>query len=291
MRNRFIKHIIFCSITGIIYYGCSKGGDPTPTPTPTPTPIPTIKTCIISGVSQLNSGSKAEFALSVTYNSSLNPTRFYVFDSSSNTKIFDASLQYVTTDSIRVDQYQYFKLDAGKRVSQFITLSDITDPANADRYRYEYIYDANGYLVTKNLYVNGSATASYNTVYTYTSNLLTKCVMTVAGNASLKVLEATLTYDNNTTATNWMYCFPDGFESIYFTSALNFGTKPSKALSQVITKLYNPVTAAVLDTWTTNYANYSVNSAGYIASGVATGDLQQGMPGFYGKTSFYYQCQ
>jgi hypothetical protein len=183
------------------------------------------------------------------------------------------------------------KLDTSKRVIAFVTRSDLTDPANSDIYRYEYLYNASGYLAIKNLYINGSVNAYYSTNYAYTNNLLTSCIMTspIAGN--LKVLEATLAYDTSTSPKTTIYPFPDGFENYLYAPVLNFGKRPGKALSQVVTKLYNASTAAVLDTWTTSYTGYSLDSNGYLTNGTANGDLQQGMASFYGKTYFTYQCQ
>ena len=111
----------------------------------------------------------------------------------------------------------------------------------------------------------------------------------VSGN--LKILDAALTYDTSTAPKTMIYPFPDGFENYLYTPILNFGNRPAKALSQVVTKLYNSGTGALLDTWTTNYSGYTLDGNGYLTNGTANGDLQQGMASFYGKTYFTYQCQ
>ena len=280
-------------LIGAFYTGCSKGGDPAPAPpTPPPTPpTPTQKTCIISGISQRNSGSKAEFAIQMTYNASLDPTSISVYDSAAGKSLFNASLTYVTTDSIRIDQYQYIRLDASKRVSVLVTKSDMNDVANADNYRYEYVYNGEGYLATKNLFINGSKTPDYVTSYSYSNGLLTGCVMSVGGVPGQKLLESTLTYDASVSPKTMVYAFPDGFENYYYTAALNFGSKPNKALAQVVTKIYNTANATLIDTWTTNYGSYTIDSNGYMTSCNASGDQQQGIAGFYGKTYLSYQCQ
>lgn len=276
----------------ILYCGCSKGGDtPTPSPTPAPTPPPTVKTCIISGISQRNSGAKAEFGLTVLYDNSLNPVKITVYDSAIDTRIFDASLTYASSDSIRIDQYQYMKMDGNKRIILFMTKSDMSDPVNSDNYRYEYVYNSDGYLSAKNLYINGSKLANYSTIYSYTNGLLTGCVMTAVSSGNKKILESTLSYDASLSPKTMLYTFPDAFESYYYTAALNFGIRPSKPLTQVVTKIYNPANGAVLDTWTTNYTGYGIDGNGYLSNGTASGDLQQGMAAFFGKTYFSYQCQ
>ncbi len=294
MTRKYFNICIFFLAGVLLFGGCQKGSDSsaTPTPTPTPTtPTTTVKTCIISGVSQRNSGAKAEFAITVSYDANLSTTKISVYDSASNANIYSTSFTYAAADSIRLDQYEYMKLDANKRVVLFITKSDMSDPVNSDNYRYEYIYNTGGYLITKNLYVNGSAIANYATSYTYTNNLLTSCIMSAPSSGGLKVLDATLTYDVTLSPKTMIYTFPDAFESYYFTAALNFGSRPANPLTRVVTRLYNPGSGALLDTWTTNYSGYTIDANGYLSAGTAAGDLQQGMASFYGKTYFTYQCQ
>ncbi len=274
--------------------GCSKsessgGGTPTPPPPPPPPP-PVALTCITSAISQVNSGLKSESGLTTFYDINLNVIRILVYDSASNIKAFEANFNYITSDSVRIDAYQYLKLDATKRVVLFVTKSDLKSPATADEYKFEYIYNSQGYLVTKNLYINGSKVPNFRTIYTYTNNFLTKCLMTAVSSGNLKILESDLTYDNTVSIKTWIYTFPDAFEGYMYYTALNFGNRPLNPLKQVITKIYN-ANGTILDTWTTNYSGYIVNSNGYLTYGVASGDLQQGIASFYGKTNFYYQCR
>ena len=281
-------------VTALFFIGCSKkdsGGGGTTPPPPPPPPPPTVQTCITSGISQMNSGTKTESGLTAFYDNNSNVTRILIYDSVNNIKRFDANFTYITSDSARIDAYQYIKLDAQKRVVVFVTKSDLTSPATADNYRFEYIYNSQGYLDTKNLFINGSALPNFKTTYTYTNNLLTKCVMTAASSGNLKVLESDLTYNTSLTVKTWIYTFPDAFEGHMYYTVLNFGNRPANPLQQVITKIYTPSTGAVLDTWTTNYNGYVVNTNGYVTYGVANGDLQQGIAAFYGKTNFYYSCK
>lgn len=279
--------------SSLLFATCKKGDTPAPTPpTPNPPPTPPVqKTCYLSGITQSNTGSKPDFALSLTLNASNEATAFVLYDSLGNKKLFEANFVYASSDSIRIDQYQYIKLDANKRVKTLVTLSDISNPSQSDIYRYEYIYNSNGYLATKHQYINNSTTSFYTTNYTYTDNLLTKCLVTVTGNSNQKILESDITYDATATAKNWVYAFPDAFESFLYASSLNFGNKPARPMTQVITKIYNPVNNNVIDTWTTNFSGYSFNTDGYIQSVTANGDLQQGMAIFYGKTQFSYLCK
>ena len=164
------------------------------------------------------------------------------------------------------------------------------NPVTADDHGFEYFYNSQGYLESKNLFINGSKLPNFKTVYTYTNNLLTKCIMTAVSSGNLKVLESDLTYNTSFTIKTWMYTFPDAIEGYMYFTVLNFGTHPTNPLQRVVTKIFNTSTGAILDKWTTNYSGYKVDGNGYLAYGVASGDLQQGMAIFYGKTNFYYQC-
>jgi hypothetical protein len=192
------------------------------------TPGNNNKTCTITAISQVNSGSGAEFSLSAEYNSSYNVTKLIIYDSLNKVKNFEADFNYITKDSIKIDQYQYLILDTSGRVIRFATKSDMSAAKNADNYLFEYTYNAQGYLVTKNLFINSSELPNFSTAY--------------------------------------------------------------NPLKEVTTKIYNPSTGVLLDTWTTTYGKYVIDTNGHILSGEANGDLQQGIASFYGKTNFYYSC-
>jgi hypothetical protein len=291
--NKYInRNAVFAWVFILLILGCGKSGDtPVPTPPTPPTPPTTPKTCIISGISQQNSGSKSEFSLNIQYDGNLNPIKIGVYDSSLNIRLLDANLTYVTSDSVRLDPYQYFKLDASKRVVVFVTKEDMTVPTLSDNYRFEYKYSSDGYLTTKLLYINGSTTPQYTTDYSYSNGLLISCSMTASTAGNKKVLESTLTYDATLSPKTMIYTFPDGFESSVYSAALNYGTRPSKLLTKVVTKIYDPGNSNLLDTWTTNYSGYNIDGNGYVTNGLTTGDQQQGIFLFYGKTNFVYQCK
>ncbi|MBO9684294.1 MAG: hypothetical protein J7502_16785, partial [Flavisolibacter sp.] len=80
-------------------------------------------------------------------------------------------------------------------------------------------------------------------------------------------------------------------EGYPYLTVLNFGKRVANPLSKVVTKLYDPASGSLLDTWSTNYGDYKIDASGYLYYGVASGDLQQGMASFYGKTNFYYSCR
>ncbi|MEO6820874.1 MAG: hypothetical protein ABI204_14165 [Ginsengibacter sp.] len=246
--------------------------------------------CAIATISQVNSSKGAEYSLTATYNGNYDVTRIVIYDSVNKVKNFEAAFNYINNDSVRIDQYQYLILDEKGRVIRFVTKSDLVTPQNSDNYIFEYKYNTKGYLIIKNLYINGATIPNFRTDYSYTNNQLTNCLMTAVSSGNLKVLEAALVYDGSRSIKNWIYTFPDTMEGYMYLTVLNFGNRPVNPLKQVTTKIYNPLTGILIDNWTTSYDNYVIDTNGYVLSGESTGDLQQGIASFYGKTNFYYLC-
>ncbi|HVG16640.1 MAG TPA: hypothetical protein VM935_16820, partial [Chitinophagaceae bacterium] len=198
-------------------------------------------TCTINTISQVNSGVSAEASISAIYNSNFDVIKLIIYDSASKTKTFEANFNYIGGDTVRMNQHQYMLLDGNKRVIRFITKSDMADLANADDYIFEYMYNSDGYLTTKNLFINGSQKANFSTVYSYADNKLTGCIMSSPSAGHAKVLESTLSYDNSISAKNWIYTFPDAMEGYVYATAMNFGKRVANPLSKVVTRIYNPV--------------------------------------------------
>lgn len=246
--------------------------------------------CSVTTISQVNSGAGAESSLSVSYDAGNNLKKIIVYDSVRQQKDFEAGFTYITMDSVRLNAYQYLILDDEKRVVRFVTKSDMADISRADTYRFQYTYNSEGYLTGKALFINGSGVANFVTTYTYSNHQLTGCVMLMPSSGNLKVLESTLVYDNTSTIRNWIYTFPDAMEGYVYAAVLPLGKHVSYALKRVVTKIYDPVSRSLVDTWATDYGNYKIDANGYILSGEAKGDLQQGIAAFYGRTNFYYTC-
>lgn len=295
MTKSTIEYLFLCWIATIMFAGCSKpdGGQNPPTPTPPTQPpvTPVPSNCILSGISQVNSGTKTEFALTALYDVSSNVKRISAYDSTTSESTFRADFNYVTADSIVIDPYQYIKLDAGKRVILFSTKSDLVNPSIADDYKCKYSYNSQGYLTTRDVYINNYSLPNFSTSYTYTNNLLTNSTTRSVSSGNLKVMESDITYDNTINIKNWIYTFPDATIESKYTSVLNFGNRAVYPVKKVVTKIYNPLTGVLMDTWTTNYGAYRVSENGNVTYGEATGDLQQGIAVFFGKTHFYYNCQ
>src|SRR5665647_332280 len=98
MHRSIRRYIILFLIVCLIGFSCRKkdngsagGGNPPPNPTST--------TCIISGISQMNSGTKTESGMTTFYDNAYNVMRIIIYDSVNNIKTFDANFNYITADS------------------------------------------------------------------------------------------------------------------------------------------------------------------------------------------------
>lgn len=249
------------------------------------------KTCSVLSISRYNaSSSKSDYAMTVFYDYVNRPVRMVLYDSLRKIKDYEASFIY-QSDAIKIDQYQSFTIDpTTQQIRTFITKSDLANP-KSDDYIYEYIYNDSGYLTVKNQYINGSTNPVYKTNYTYDNNyLLTSCVMVVAS-SNTKILESNITYETNQQVKSFIYTFPDGFESFMYSPIFNYGRKMKYPVKTMLTKIYDPGSNKLLDTWNSTFSGYAFSSDGYVIDGLQIGDLQQGFGLFYGKTSFSYLCQ
>ena len=248
------------------------------------------KNCQIISISNKNSINKSDLALTVYYDYVNRATKLVLFDSIRNIKLKENVFSY-QPDGISISKYESFSLDpTTQQVKKFTTKADLSNP-NSDDLLYEYIYNDSGYLITKNQYINGSKSPTYKTTYSYdASNNLVSCLMNlVSGNK--KILESTITYDETRVLANFIYTFPDGFENYIYTPIFNYGKKPKYALKTMVTKIIDPSTGVLMDTWTTAFGAYSFNIDGYITQLTQSGDFQQGLGLFYGKTDLGYMCK
>lgn len=252
--------------------------------------IVSAKNCQIISVTNKNSNNKSDIALTVYYDFVNRASRFVLFDSIRNIKLKENTFTY-QSDGIAINKFESISLDpTTQQVRKFTTKADLSNP-NSDELLYEYVYNDSGYLITKNQYINGAKTPTYKTTYSYdASNNLVSCLMQlVSGNK--KILESTATYDETRVLSNFIYTFPDGFENYIYTTIFNYGKKPKYAIKSMVTKIIDPSTGGVLDTWTTAFGTYSINPDGYITQLTQTGDFQQGLGLFYGKTDISYICK
>lgn len=269
----------------MVFTACSKkdaGNDEV-------TPVSPASCKITSVVQQNNGSGKPDFAITIGYDAAKQPVSLVVYDSAAGKALVQSTFTYVK-DTIRFEAGQYFLTDAGQRIRFFHTRADVAD-AGSDVYDYEYLYDDSGYLVTKNLYINSATQPDYVTTYTYKNSVLTGCRMVVTGAGNAVLLSASLNYNYDQAVQNWLYHFPDGFESYLYESCFNFGKKSAYALKSAVTQLFDVSKNAVADQWITNYGNYRFSAEGNVTQATATGDEQQGFALFYGKTAFAYSCK
>jgi hypothetical protein len=246
--------------------------------------------CYIARIAQKNKNSSAnDNAFIITRDAAFLPTKIGYYDSLTGKTDYEITIQ-VKGDTLKLSTGEYLVIDnAGKRVHTLFTKSDIKDPLSDDML-YKYSYDAAGLLEKKFTYVNGAATATYQTEYSYDNNSqLTGCIL-YAGSQKQKYFESTLEYDYPNAIKPWFYLFPDFFEGYHYLQAFNFGKRPVYQVKRITSRIYDVGTTTVLDTWTTNLTGYVTSKDKFVLQVTANGDLQQGLGFLYGTTRFDYSC-
>jgi hypothetical protein len=246
--------------------------------------------CLITRITQKNNnGVKADNVFEIKRDLALLPQNISSFDSLSNKAEYNIQLQRAG-DTLKLSTGEYFIINKTTRlVDYFFTRSDLSDP-NADTQIYQYMYNADGYLSKKYLFVNGSTSAQYETSYNYDNNfLLTGCIL-YAGSKKDKLLETVLTYDLTSAKKEWMYLFPDFFEGYHYLQALPFGKKGKYPVKDITTSIYDVTDGTITDKWSTTFSGYVFSQDGFILQTTAKGDLQQGLGLLFGTTRFEYQC-
>lgn len=248
------------------------------------------KNCQIVSISNYDGSNKSDFAMTVYYDSDSRPSKMILYDSVRNALLKESVFTY-QADVIYISKDEQLTFDTTTRyIRKYITKEDLANPKSNDLI-FEYIYNDSGYLATKNQYINGSNLPAYKTSYIYDSgNNLISCLMfAVSGNK--KVLESTIIYDETVATKEFIYPFADGFENFIYTPIFNFGKKSKYPIKSLQTKIYDPISGLILDTWITSFGSYSLNLDGYITQLTQTGDFQQGLGMLFGKTIFEYVCK
>jgi hypothetical protein len=289
MNKRKIVSILIC----FIVLSCSKSEFRETDPA-TGEPVTDLTTangeCYLIKIAQKNrSSTSIDNAVEMQRSgASFTTDRILAYDSLTGKTEYNIQVR-ISNDSILLSNGQYFLVNAQtKLVNVFHTKADPAD-ATSDDQDYQYFYDAQGYLVKKLLYINGSATAFYQTDYTYTAGILTGCIL-YGGSQKIKLLESVLTYNTGDPKKPWLYLFPDFFEAYQYLQAFNFGKKGTALVKNITTKLFDAASGDVLDSWVTNFGGYVISKDGFILQTTANGDLQQGLGIIFGTTRFDYQC-
>lgn len=209
------------------------------------------------------------------------------FDSLSNTIDFIGAPTY-TNDTVYINPDEYFVVDANKRIAKQHGLVDPTDPGSLQFDQY-FLYNASGYLVTKNYFLTLFPTTPLHRVdYTYESGNLVRMTRTNMATGDLEV-DADLSYYAYIIPKRYIYIFPDEKDYADYTQFFNFGTRNFNAIKKMTVRNFDPGNV-VRDSAVSTFSNYIMSRDTYIFSVQMGGDAQPSLPAQAGKLSFSYHC-
>ncbi len=211
-------------------------------------------------------------------------TKTELFDSLSNSLTYAANFTYAS-DTIRINDREYFVVDPSVRIKEFNTLGDPADP-NSGKLVFKYYYDAGGFLIKKEIFQE-AIPVPITVNDTWANGNLTAIDANVAG--QLKILTGELEYYTDKNAKNFVYIIPEAYELSPYILALNVGTKCKNLPKKVVMKLYDS-TGNIAHTYTTAFSNYKFTADGYVNELYASGDNIDGIQ-LYGLTEFSYSCK
>jgi hypothetical protein len=232
------------------------------------------------------------FSFYTRFNSSGVAERVEAFDSVAGTLEFESALQY-KGDTIRISPTDFFLVDGNKRVKELKSVFDLG--TSVDTFTYRYNYDANGYLVSKEIFSTAVpipiSIPFIRFTYTWSAgNLVYIDGSFAVPGLSQKVLTATLEYDANATAKNFIQILPDGFETYPYILALDLGKKSRNLVKKITVVTYDD-TGNLDETLVSNFSNYVFSSDGYLLEWYAEGESAGGSPIPSGRTLFKYFCK
>lgn len=253
-------------------------------------PIYLGSNCKLSAITAIDSVGGFGIAAHTTFfNTSNEATGTVIFDSISNTSLFNATFTY-RGDTMLVGNGSYFVRNRfTQRVTEFVGPEDPNDPLS-DTLQIMFSYNAEGNLIRKDYFIKGLPLPLFRSTYIYTAGNLTqsKFEIVVPG-FEQTLIEAELEYNTNQTARNFLYILPDGIFTAPFIMALNLGTPSRNVPTQLITRYYENGTLS--ETLRTTYRDYKFSRDGYILELTAEGDYQEATGIMNGKTKFSYSCR
>jgi hypothetical protein len=246
--------------------------------------------CRISKITYSDNASGVALgSISANINASDKATDITDFDSLNNTLNSFTTLQY-RNDTVDISANEYFILNpTTKRVIHFHGLIDPTNPFSL-QIETDYVYNASVQLIQKNYSLTIQPGVTYAKVdYTYTGANLTRMVSTEL--LSGVVTDADMQYSSSLAPKNFIYIFPDENNFQEFTQFLNFGARPSNAITSMKVRNYDPTTGIILDSAVSSFSNYELSVDKYVLNCLMTGDDQVSIPAVAGRLRFSYKCK
>ena len=237
----------------------AKPGDSTGTPI--------SNNCILAKIVQADQATgKAEIAFVSGFNSENKVVTHDVIDSGSNVIINSFSLSY-PTGRVQIDAEQYFVVNADGRVSEFHGY-EYPDDNTTEKFTVRYTYNAAGQMTLRTeTYDTLPGVVQYQMRFTYSGGNLTKEEYEGnTGRSFVKIADISFTYDASKTVKSFLYLQGIAPEISLFQTAINAGVNNTNPVSRIVTSTYNPTTGAVINSFTTNFSNYVINSNNYVQS-------------------------
>lgn len=213
-----------------------------------------------------------------------------VFDSITGNMQFDAPLRW-SGDTLRASDSLYYLTDANGRLKSFV--AEEMQNGTLVTLRYDYTYDAAGYLTKKELFSTAVPLPIPLVRFTYTwsaMNLVSVEGMVVIPGFSQRLFSATLEYDPSATAKNFLPILPDAAELTPVIMALNAGKVSRNLVRKIDVTTFND-TGVVEASATSTYSNYIYSADGYLLEWKVGGDVPEALPFPPGRNQFKYHCR
>lgn len=284
------KNLIILSLLAVLS-SCGKSfveTDPATGNTPEHVSNNPNATCMIGNISQIN-GSQIYNNLAYQYTTAQLASGVEITEPSLNNNRVVKNFSF-RGDTILLDASQWLLQDP---VTRYISKMQVIEQVNSniqDTILYQYEYDGSGKLVRKKCFYNRSKDPDFTTDYSYTGNNITSCKL-MLGSGPQKLMESSISYDATISIKPWLYLFTDVFENNLYLQAFSFGIRPSLAVKEINTVVYDSGSGNIIDTWVTKFSGYVLSKDNYVLQVNANGDNQQGLAFLTGTLRFNYSCK
>lgn len=217
-------------------------------------------------------------------------TAVEVYDSVASRSVIDEPLVR-TGDTLRLSADTYLLLDANGRVRRFVARQTVNNTPQT--IRYEYVYDAAGYLERKDLFSSAIPLQIPLVQFKYTwaaQNLVQVEGAVVVPGMTQKVMSASLEYDPNASARNFLPILPDAVELAVPVMAVDMGKRSRNLVRQIRLTTFGGAGSAD-STLTARYGDYVFTSDGYLVEWTVSGDPIPSLPFPPGRNRIRYFCR